>query len=491
MKYILAIDQGTTSTRAIFFTHDGLPFQIAQKEVVCTYPASGWVETDALSIWISVLDVINEATVKANITLDDVDCIGITNQRETTVVWDKKTGLPVAPAIVWQSRQSAQICDALSDKKDFIHERTGLLINPYFSASKIRFILDHIPNGQERAEKGELLFGTIDSWILYKMTKNKVHATDVTNASRTLLFNINEMKWDKELCDLFNIPMCMLPSVKPTSFDYGPASYFIEAPHVRSLVGDQQGALFGQVCFQKGECKNTYGTGCFMLVNIGEKPILSKSGLITTVAWQVGKKVTYAIEGSVFVGGASVQWLRDQMKLIHHSGDSEKLAVDAEGSDGVYIVPAFTGLGAPYWDDDVRGAVFGLTRSTTKGQFVAATLEGIAYQCKDVFEVMEQETGTKIESLKVDGGATKNNYLMQFQSDILGCEIKLPKCLETTALGAAYLAGLNSGFFKNAEDIIRVHSYQAEFKPKMDKSLAKKKYKGWKKAIEATKVFKL
>ena len=490
MKYVLAIDQGTTSTRAILFTHDGLPFQTGQKEVECLYPKSGWVEQDALAIWISVLDVINEVTVKANITLDDVDCIGITNQRETTVVWDKNTGLPVAPAIVWQSRQSAEICERFAEKRDFIHKKTGLLLNPYFSASKIRFILDHIPNGQERAEKGELLFGTIDSWIMYKMTKNTLHATDVTNASRTLLFNINEMKWNKELCDLFNIPMCMLPEVKPSSYDFGQASYFkFKDLHIRGVAGDQQAALFGQVCFNKGESKNTYGTGCFMLVNIGEKPIFSHSGLITTVAWQIGDKVTYAIEGSVFIGGAAVQWLRDAMRLIKDAADSEKCAMNSI-TEGIYVVPAFTGLGTPYWDDDVRGAVFGLTRSTNKDSFVKATLEGIAYQCKDVFDIVEEETGTKIESLKVDGGATHNKFLMQFQSDILGCEIKLPKCLETTALGAAYLAGLNSGFYENIDNIIKIHSYQAEYSPKMAKNEVERRYKGWKRAVEAARFFK-
>ena len=488
MKYILAIDQGTTSTRAILFTHEGVAYQIAQKEVNCSYPASGWVETDALSIWISVLDVITEVTVKGNISFDDIDSIGITNQRETTVIWDKNTGLPVAPAIVWQSRQSASICDSLADKKDFIHKKTGLLINPYFSASKIRFILDHIENGQQRAENGELLFGTIDSWILYKMSKNKLHATDVTNASRTLLFNINDMKWDEELCALFNIPMCMLPEVKPSSYDYG-ESNFVSNPHIRGIAGDQQAALFGQVCFKKGECKNTYGTGCFMLVNIGETPIFSNSGLITTVAWQIGDKVTYAIEGSVFIGGAAVQWLRDEMKLIKRASDSEACAY-ASTTEGIYVVPAFTGLGTPYWDDNVRGAVFGLTRATNKNSFVKATLEGIAYQCKDVFEVVKQETGTEIESLKVDGGATNNKFLMQFQSDNLCCDIILPRCLETTALGASYLAGLNSGFYANIDNIIKIHSYQAEYSPKMPKEEVDRRYSGWKKAIEAARLFK-
>ena len=445
MKYILSIDQGTTSSRAILFDNNGQPIQVAQREVKCFFPNSGWVEADDLSIWVSVMDVINEVLIKSNLTIDDVDSIGVTNQRETTVVWSKETGLPVYNAIVWQSRQSADICEALNDKKELIHQKTGLLINPYFSASKVRFILDHIPNGQKRAESGELLFGTIDSWLIYKMTMGKTHATDVTNASRTLLFNIHEMKWDDELCALFNIPKSMLPTVRPSAYDYGALSFLRSDVHICGAIGDQQAALFGQTCFEAGESKNTYGTGCFLLVNTGDKPVLSKNGLLTTVAWQIGDQVTYALEGSVFIGGAVVQWLRDEMHLIHHSGDSEKVALDSPSGE-IYIVPAFTGLGTPYWDDDARGAVFGLTRGTNKSQFVRAALEAIAYQCKDVVEVMQKETGQAVKTLKVDGGATKNGYLMQFQSDILHTVIKLPKCLETTALGAAYMAGLESGF---------------------------------------------
>jgi len=452
MKYVLSIDQGTTSSRAILFDKHGQKFQIAQREVKCLFPNSGWVEADALSIWVSVMDVINEVLIKSNLTIDDIDSIGLTNQRETTVVWNKKTGMPVYNAIVWQSRQSASICEALEDKKDLIHEKTGLLINPYFSASKVRFILDHIENGQALAESGELLFGTIDSWIIYKMTMGKVHATDVTNASRTLLFNINEMKWDEELCKLFNIPMCMLPTVRPCAYDYGQVSFLRSDVHVTGVIGDQQSALFGQTCFEAGESKNTYGTGCFLLVNTGEKPIISRNGLLTTVAWQIGDKVNYALEGSVFIGGAVVQWLKEQMHLIHHSADSEQVALESPSGD-IYIVPAFTGLGTPYWDDDARGAVFGLTRSTNRSQFVRAALESVAYQCKDVVEVMQKETNQKIKNLKVDGGATNNGYLMQFQSDILHTVIKLPRCLETTALGAAYMAGLTTGYYANLESI--------------------------------------
>ena len=489
MKYVLSIDQGTTSSRAILFDKSGQKIQIAQREVKCLFPNSGWVEADAVSIWVSVMDVINEVLIKANLTIDDIDSIGLTNQRETTVVWNKKTGMPVYKAIVWQSRQSADICEALNDKKDLIHQKTGLLINPYFSASKVRFILDHIENGQKLAESGELLFGTIDSWIVYKMTMGKTHATDVTNASRTLLFNINEMKWDEELCKLFNIPMCMLPTVRPSAFDYGELSFLRSNVHITGVIGDQQAALFGQTCFEAGESKNTYGTGCFLLVNTGDKPVLSKNGLLTTVAWQIGNDVTYALEGSVFIGGAVVQWLRDEMRLIHHSGDSEKVALESPSGE-IYIVPAFTGLGTPYWDDDARGAVFGLTRGTNKSQFVRAALEAIAYQCKDVVEVMQKETGQSIKNLKVDGGATKNGYLMQFQSDILHTVIKLPRCLETTALGAAYMAGLTTGYYANLESIKKIHEYQAIYQPKMAKKEINRLYKGWKTAIKATRMFK-
>ena len=489
MKYVLSIDQGTTSSRAILFDKTGQKIQMAQREVKCLFPNSGWVEADAIAIWVSVMDVINEVLIKSNLTIDDIDSIGLTNQRETTVVWNKKTGLPVYNAIVWQSRQSADICEALNDQKELIHQKTGLLINPYFSASKVRFILDHIENGQKLAESGDLLFGTIDSWIIYKMTMGKVHATDVTNASRTLLFNIHDMKWDEELCKLFNIPMCMLPTVRPSAYNYGELSFMRSDVRICGVVGDQQAALFGQTCFEAGESKNTYGTGCFLLVNTGDKPVLSQNGLLTTVAWQIGDQVTYALEGSVFIGGAVVQWLRDEMKLIHHSGDSERIALESPTGE-IYIVPAFTGLGTPYWDDDARGAVFGLTRGTNKSQFVRAALESIAYQCKDVVEVMQKETKQKIKNLKVDGGATKNGYLMQFQSDILHTVIKLPKCLETTALGAAYMAGLQSGYYQNLESIKKIHEYQAIYNPKMANKEINRLYKGWKKAIKATRMFK-
>ncbi len=488
--YILSIDQGTTSTRAILFDHDGQVCFMAQRPVQCLFPEPGWVEADALSIWVSVIDVINEVLVKANTTMKSVDSIGITNQRETSIVWDKKTGLPVYHAIIWQSRQSADICDAYQDKKEFIHQKTGLLINPYFSASKVRFILDHIPDGQSRANKGELLFGTIDTWLIYKMTMGKVHATDVSNASRTLLFNIKEMKWDKDLLKLFNIPSCMLPKVYPSSYNYGIASFFSKEVAIHGVAGDQQAALFGQTCYEIGESKNTYGTGCFMLMNVGDKPLFSKNGLLTTVAWQIGDKVTYALEGSVFVGGAVVQWLRDEMHLINSSGDSESCANKVKDTNGMYFVPAFVGLGTPYWDDDARGSAFGMTRGTNRNHFVRACLEAVAYQCKDVFEIIHKETKYKLKSLKVDGGVTKNKFLMQFQADILNTQIMLPKCLETTALGACYLAGLSSGFYKDINEIKSIHSYQAIYEPMMSKEDINLRYKGWLKAVKSTRTFK-
>lgn len=488
MKYVLAIDQGTTSSRAVLFSKDGLLLASAQKEVECKFPHAGWVEADAIDIWLSVIDCISEILAKNDLTPEDIDSIGITNQRETTVIWNKKTGRPIYNAIVWQSRQTADICDKLADKKALIHSKTGLLINPYFSASKIRYILDKVPGAQEAAEKGELLFGTIDTWVMYKLSGGRIHATDVSNASRTLLFNINSMNWDEDLCKIFNIPMCMLPKVNPSSYNYGNSTYGIP---ITGVAGDQQAALFGQTCFEKGDCKNTYGTGCFMLMNIGDKPSFSSNGLLTTVAWKIGDKVTYALEGSVFIGGAVIQWLRDEMKLINKSSDSEAIANSVPKTGGIYVVPAFTGLGTPYWDDDARGAIFGLTRGTNSAQVVRACLESIAYQSKDVFEVMKQETGIVINDLGVDGGATANKYLMQFQSDILETNIKLPVCLETTALGVAYLAGLNTGFYKSMEEIKSIHSYQATYKPSLDNSEVVRKYKNWKLAVEATRLFKM
>ncbi|MCQ2771138.1 MAG: glycerol kinase GlpK [Clostridia bacterium] len=489
-KYILAIDQGTTSSRAILFDHNGRYTYSAQREVKCIFPHEGWVEEDPLELWVSVVDVVNEVLIKANATWDDIDSIGLTNQRETSIVWEKKTGKPIYNAVVWQSRQSVAICDALENKKEYLHGKTGLLINPYFSASKIRWILDNVEGAQERAEKGELLFGTVDTWLIYKMTKGKVHATDSTNASRTLLYNIFDLKWDPELCKIFNIPMSMLPEVKYSVDDYGVASFFTKEVHIYGVAGDQQASLFGHTCFKPGDSKNTYGTGCFMLMNTGDKPILSIKGLLTTIAWSSKLGIKYALEGSVFVGGSAVQWLRDGLKIVKDAPDSESVAAKCEDTDGVYLVPAFVGLGTPYWDDEVRGAAFGITRATTKYQLVRATLEGIAYQVKDVFDVMKEESNIDIKSLQVDGGATANNILMQFQSDICRIEIKKPQVVETTALGVAYLAGLKSGYFKNIEEIVATHDYQAQYKPQMDEAKAIQKCKGWAIAVSAARAFK-
>ncbi|MFA5481356.1 MAG: glycerol kinase GlpK, partial [Bacilli bacterium] len=434
-KYILAVDQGTTSTRAFLFNHEGNLCFSAVRPVTCLYPKPGWVEQDALQLWVSVIDVVNELLVVSHKTMDDIDSIGVTNQRETTVIWDKKTGRPIYSAIVWQSRQSLPYCQKIEKYRDLIHTKTGLLINPYFSASKVRYILDKVPSAQKKAEAGELLFGTVDTWIIYNMTKGQVHATDPSNASRTMFYNIFEMKWDDELLTLFNIPKAMLPEVRPSSGDFGIATFFSDHVRINGVCGDQQGALFGQACFEVGDLKNTYGTGCFALMNTGDKAILSHNGLLTTIAWQIGDQVTYALEGSVFVGGAVVQWLRESMDLISSSDDSERIARKVDDSQGVYIVPAFVGLGTPYWDNEARGAVFGITRGTTKAHFIRASLEAIAYQSKDMIEVMKKEAGADVSALRVDGGATKNKLLLQFQSDILRCEIRLPQCLETTSLG--------------------------------------------------------
>ena len=490
-KFVLAIDQGTTSTRAILFDKFGMPRFKAQREVPLIYPKSGWVEEDAIEVYTSVIDVINELLIRSNLTLKNIDSIGITNQRETTVIWNKETGLPVCNAIVWQSRQSQEICDALEDKKDFIKEKTGLVINPYFSASKIRFILDKY-NLQKEAEEGKLLFGTIDSWLIYKLTLGKVHATDITNASRTMLFNIFEKKWDDDLLKLFNIPKCMLPSVHECSYHYGDATLMFASTTIpiTGVAGDQQASLFGQTCFDKGNIKNTYGTGCFMLMNIGENPTISKSGLLTTIAWSINGTTTYALEGSVFIGGAAIQWLRDEMKLISKASDSEISAQKVDDSNGVYVVPAFVGLGTPYWDDQVRGAVFGLTRATNKYHFVRATLEAIAYQSKDLMETIKKDSNIEINQLNVDGGATANNYLMQFQSDIIELPIELPSCLETTALGAAFFAGLYTGFYKSQEEIKKSRNIEREFKPSMSHKEVEERYKKWKIAVEPTRVFR-
>ena len=489
-KYILVVDQGTTSSRAIIFNNKEEIVYKAQQELECLFPYDGWVEQNAIDIYASVLNVINDALLKTNLTYDDIDSLGITNQRETTIVWDKHTGMPVYNAIVWQSRQSAEICDSWKIHQEIVKSKTGLIINPYFSASKIRFILDNIPNGQKRAENGELLFGTVDTWLMYKLSRGNIFKTDYTNASRTMFFNINTLEYDDELLKIFNIPKCMLAEVYPSSNFFGNATALNENLKIRAVAGDQQAALFGQNCFEKGESKNTYGTGCFMLMNIGEKPIFSKSGLITTIACSYNEKVVYALEGSVFIGGACIQWLRDQMRMIKSAPESEKYATKVKNSDGVYVVPAFVGLGAPYWDDECRGAIFGITRGTTKEHFINATLNSIALQTLDVIDVMQKESKVKIETLKVDGGATTNNYLMQYQANILNAKVLLPNCLETTALGACFLAGLNSGFFKDIDEIKTIHQYKREFLPNMDESERKIIKEKWKKAIQATRVFK-
>lgn len=489
-KYILSIDQGTTSTRAILINERGEAVYKAQREVECLFPHPGWVESVPDKIWISVIDVINELMVISSCTMDDVAAIGITNQRETTVVWDRHTGKAVYNAIIWQSKQTQELCDEREDQMDFVQEKTGLRMNPYFSASKIRFILDNIPEGQERAERGDLLFGTIDSWIIYKMTNGKSHFTDVTNASRTMLYNIFDMKWDPELLKIWNIPEAMLPEVKDNSDNFGEASFFQGSVPIHGVAGDQQAALFGQCCFHPGDSKNTYGTGCFMLMNIGDKPIISKKGLLTTVAWREKGVTTYALEGSVFMGGAIIQWLRDQMDMIKSSAQSEEYANRVHDTAGVYVVPAFVGLGTPYWDDEARGAVFGLTRGADRHHFVRATLFSIAYQSKDVIEAMKEEAGLELKSLRVDGGASANGLLMQFQSDILQCEVHLPRFIETTALGAGYLAGLGVDFWHSKADIERNHSIERKYYPMMPQREVNELYDGWKEAVKATRAFK-
>ncbi len=490
MKYILAIDQGTTSTRALLFNHDGKLVFKSQQEVVCLYPNDGWVEQNALDIFISVLNVINDCLTKFNITYEDIDCMGITNQRETTVIWDKKTGMPLYNAIVWQSRQTVDICNEWKQYEELVHQKTGLIINPYFSASKIRFILDRIPNGQQRAENGELCFGTIDTWLMYKLSNKKIFKTDYTNASRTMLFNITTLKYDNDLLKLFNIPRKMLPAVRPSSSYFGVASYLNKNLKIYGVAGDQQAALFGQNCFNEGESKNTYGTGCFMLMNIGDKPVFSSKGLITTIIATDNDKVQYALEGSVFIGGASIQWLRDSLRMIKNAAESETYASRVSDSGGVYVVPAFVGLGAPYWDDECRGAIFGLNRGTTKEHFIQAVLNSIALQTKDVIKTIEEETHIKLKALKVDGGATSNDYLMQYQSNILNAKIILPECLETTSLGVSYLAGLASGYYKDLDDIKKIHKISKEFDPQFNKETIDEIDKKWVKAIEATRVFK-
>lgn len=497
-KFIIAIDQGTTSSRAIVFNKMGEIIGVAQKEFTQIYPKPGWVEHSPKEILDSVRSVVSEVVIKKNINPRRIAAIGITNQRETTVVWNKETGEPIYNAIVWQSRQTTSICDEIIKQghEEIIKQKTGLVVNPYFSASKVKWILDKVEGARNLANEGKLLFGTIDTWLIWNLTGRKVHVTDYSNASRTSLFNINSLEWDDDLLSIYDIPKSMMPELRSSSEIYGyaeelsPWGYDEEIP-ISGIAGDQQAALFGQCCFEKGDIKNTYGTGCFVLMNTGDKPVYSKNGLLTTIAWNINGKISYALEGSVFVGGSAVQWLRDGLRMFPNAKDSEKYATRITSSDGVYVVPAFVGLGTPYWDNDARGAVFGLTRGTSKEQLIRATLESIAYQSKDVIEVMKEESKLDITSLRVDGGATSNNFLMQFQADILQNEVVLPRILETTALGAAYLAGLAIGFYQDIEEIKTFHSVSKIYKPQICLTDCDKAYKGWKKAVEATRVFKM
>ncbi len=492
MKYVLAIDQGTTSSRAVIFDKDCQITAMAQQEFRQIYPKAGWVEHSPRDIIGSVMSVIAESLARADITASDVAAIGVTNQRETTLVWDKVTGEPVYNAIVWQCRRTAEFCESLTRKgyAPFIYERTGLVLDAYFSATKIKWILDNIPNARERAERGELAFGTVDSYVLWHLSKGKIHATDYTNAARTMLFNIHTLEWDSELLRLFNIPKSMLPEVKPSGCAFGVTDARILGAEIPlcGAVGDQQSALFGQLCVEKGEMKNTYGTGCFLLMNAGYGKITSANGLVTTLGASYEGKPPYVLEGSVFVGGAVVQWLRDEMRLIYTSAESEELALKVPSSDGVYVVPAFTGLGAPYWDAEARGTITGITRGTRREHIVRASLEAIAYQVGDVVEAMRRDSGLEISSLKVDGGASQNNFLMSFQADLLNCEVVRPKIVETTAAGAAYLAGLTCGFWRDISEIRSKLESDRVFKPTMDGDTRQKLVEGWQKAVRKARL---
>ena len=487
-KYIMALDAGTTSNRCILFDEKGEICSIAQKEFTQYFPKPGWVEHDANEIWSSQLGVAVEAMAKLGIGADDIAAIGITNQRETTIVWDKNTGEPVYNAIVWQCRRTSEYCDTLKDKglTDKFREKTGLIIDAYFSGTKLKWILDNVDGVRERAEKGELLFGTVETWLIWKLTKGKAHVTDYSNASRTLLFNIKDLTWDKEILEELNIPESMLPEPKPSSYVYGysDASFFGKEIPISGAAGDQQAALFGQTCFNPGEAKNTYGTGCFMLMNTGETPVYSKNGLVTTIAWGLDGKVNYALEGSIFVAGASIQWLRDELRIIESAADSEYMAKKVKDTNGCYVVPAFTGLGAPYWDQYARGTIVGLSRGVNKYHIIRATLESIGYQVNDVLHAMKADSGIDLAALKVDGGASANDFLMQFQSDIINAPVKRPSCVETTAMGAAYLAGLAVGYWNSKEDVIKNWAVNKIFSPIMGEDERERKIKGWNKAVK-------
>ena len=487
-KYVMALDAGTTSNRCIIFNEKGEMCSVAQKEFTQYFPKPGWVEHDANEIWSSQLGVAVEAMAKLGIGADDIAAIGITNQRETTVVWDKNTGEPVYHAIVWQCRRTSEYCDTLKDKglTDKFREKTGLIIDAYFSGTKLKWILDNVEGLRERAEKGELLFGTVETWLIWKLTKGKSHVTDYSNASRTLLFNIKDLTWDKEILEELNIPECMLPEPKPSSciYGYSDASFFGKEIPIAGAAGDQQAALFGQTCFNPGEAKNTYGTGCFMLMNTGETPVYSKNGLVTTIAWGLDGKVNYALEGSIFVAGASIQWLRDELRIIDSAPDSEYMAKKVKDTNGCYVVPAFTGLGAPHWDQYARGTIVGLTRGVNKYHIIRATLESLAYQVNDVLQAMKADSGIDLAALKVDGGASANDFLMQFQSDIINAPVKRPCCVETTAMGAAYLAGLAVGYWNSKEDVIKNWAVDKIFSPIMGEDERERKIKGWNKAVK-------
>ncbi|MET3549184.1 glycerol kinase [Paenibacillus favisporus] len=494
-KYILSLDQGTTSSRAILFNEKGEAVHTAQREITQHFPHPGWVEHNANEIWGSVLSVIASVLSESGVKPEQIAAIGITNQRETAVVWDKETGDPVYHAIVWQSRQTSGICEELKAQglDDTIRAKTGLLIDPYFSGTKVKWILDEVEGAREKAEQGKLLFGTIDTWLIWKFTGGRAHVTDYSNASRTLMYNIYELKWDDELLEILGVPASMLPQVRPSSEVYGltvPYHFFGTEVPIAGVAGDQQAALFGQACYSKGMAKNTYGTGCFMLMNTGETAVRSEHGLLTTLAWGINGKVEYALEGSIFVAGSAIQWLRDGLRMLKESKESETYAARVASTDGVYVVPAFVGLGTPYWDSDVRGAVFGLTRGTSKEHFIRATLESLAYQTKDVLSAMEADSGIELTTLRVDGGAVHNDFLMQFQSDVLGVSVERPVINETTALGAAYLAGLAIGYWKSQDDISGQWAIEREFQPVMEEKERTGLYEGWKKAVHAAMAFK-
>lgn len=492
-KYVMALDQGTTSSRCILFNEKGLIESVAQKEFTQIYPKAGWVEHDPMEIWSTQVGVASEAMAKINAEAADIAAIGITNQRETTVVWDKRTGKPVYNAIVWQCRRTSNMCDELREKgfDKVVKEKTGLILDAYFSGTKVKWILDNVEGAREEAEKGNLLFGNIDTWLIWNLTKGKTFVTDYTNASRTMLFNIHELKWDEEILKTLNIPTCMLPEVKPSSCVYGNTDASLlggEIP-IAGAAGDQQAALFGQVCHNPGTAKNTYGTGCFMLMNTGEKAVDSKNGLLTTIAWGVDGKVEYALEGSIFIAGAAIQWLRDELRMIKSAEESEEYASAVEDTNGVYMVPAFVGLGAPHWDQYARGTMVGLTRGAKKEHFIRATLESLAYQTYDVLKAMEEDSGIELKALKVDGGACANNFLMQFQADILGVQVDRPDVIETTALGAAYLAGLAVGYWKDKEDVAKNWAISKAFQPNMTSERRTELINGWHEAVNRSKAW--